>query len=330
MAKPEGDRTPKTLEERGFHIIDVHAHPFVKGGYPPAMKAMLASRKYTQPHWVGKSGKGTLEDLKAEFDETGHEVMANDARSHGVKMQPVAWDATSGMGEPPTSNDFVYGLWKGFPDAFFGAWGSVDPWQGQNALHEAERAITELKLIGLKFQQCTQKFRVNDRRFYPLWDLCQQLEAPVQFHIGYTGMGSGAPGGDGLYSMTYCQPLDVDEVAADFPRLKIIALHVGEPWPEVINHVAMHKTNVMRETSGMWPKYFPQCMTYDMNRRLQDKFIFGSEWGVFKLSEILKQWEELDLRPGIMEKVMYKNALNFLGERFEKCGLDLSPWKGLV
>ena len=52
--------------------------------------------------------------------------------------------------------------------------------------------------------------------------------------------------------------------------------------------------------------------------------------GFLKLSEILKQWEELDLRPGIMEKVMYKNALNFLGERFEKCGLDLSPWKGLV
>ena len=31
-----------------------------------------------------------------------------------------------------------------------------------------------------------------------------------------------------------------------------------------------------------------------------------------------------------MEKVMYKNALNFLGERFEQCGLDLSPWKGLM
>ena len=58
MAQPQGDRTPKTLEERGYHIIDVHAHPFIKGGYPPAMKAMLASRKYTQPNWVGKSGKG--------------------------------------------------------------------------------------------------------------------------------------------------------------------------------------------------------------------------------------------------------------------------------
>ena len=104
MAIAAGDRTPKTPEERGFQIIDIHAHPFIRGGYPPAMKAMLASRKYTQPNWRGKSGNATLEDLKAEFDETGPEVMANDAKSHGVKMQPVAWDATSGMGEPPTSN----------------------------------------------------------------------------------------------------------------------------------------------------------------------------------------------------------------------------------
>lgn len=328
MAKPEGDRTPKTLEQRGFYILDVHAHPNVKGGYPPAMKATLSARKYTQPNWVGKSGNRTLEDLYEEFPE--RDVMAKDAIAHGVKMQPVGWDATSSTGEKPVSNDFVHGLWKEFPDAFFGAWGSVDPWQGQKALEEAERALTELKLIGLKFQQCSQRFRVNDKKFYPLWDLCQQLGAPVQFHVGYTGLGSGGPGGDGFYSMSYCQPLDVDEVAADFPNLKIIALHAGEPWPEVINHVAMHKGNVMRETSGMWPKYFPHCMTFDINRRLQDKFIFGSEWGYFNLGELLKQWEELDLRPGIMEKVMYKNVLNFLGERFEKCGLDLSPWKGLV
>lgn len=38
MAKPEGDRIPKTLEQRGFYVLDVHAHPNVKGGYPPAMK----------------------------------------------------------------------------------------------------------------------------------------------------------------------------------------------------------------------------------------------------------------------------------------------------
>ena len=104
------------------------------------MKAMLASRKYTQPNWRGKSGNATLEDLKAEFDETGPEVMANAAKSHGVKMQPVAWDATSGMGEPPTRNEFVYNLWQQYPETFFGARGSVAPRQGQQALHAAAPA----------------------------------------------------------------------------------------------------------------------------------------------------------------------------------------------
>ena len=118
MAQAQGDRTPKTPEERGYLIIDVHAHPFVTGGYPPAMQAMLASRKYTQPNWRGKSGNATLQDLKDEFDETTPKMMADDAKTHGVKMQPVAWDATSGMGEPPTSNEFVHKLWQDFPDSF--------------------------------------------------------------------------------------------------------------------------------------------------------------------------------------------------------------------
>jgi predicted TIM-barrel fold metal-dependent hydrolase len=328
MAKNAENRIPKTLEERGFHIIDVHAHPNVKGGYPPAMKATLSARKYTQPLWVGKSGNKTLEDLYEEFPEK--EVMVQDAIAHGVKMQPVGWDCETSTGEKPVSNDFIASLVKDFPEAFIGGWGSVDPWKGEMALQEAERALTKLNLIGLKFQQCSQRFYVNDRKHYPLWDLCQQIGAPVQFHVGYTGLGSGGEGGDGFYSMSYCQPLHIDEVAADFPRLKIIMLHAAEPWPDVANMVAMHKGNVVRETSGMWPKYFPQVMTYDMNRRLQDKFLFGSEWGYFALGELLKQWEELDLRPGIREKVMYKNAINFLGERFEKCGVDLSFWKGLV
>ena len=120
MAKES--KAPKTPEERGYQIIDVHAHPYVTGGYPPAMQAMLESRKYTNKNWKGKSGNATLQDLKDEFDETTHEMMAMDAKSHGVAMQPVAWDATSGMGEPPTSNDFVYNLWQEYPDCFCGAW----------------------------------------------------------------------------------------------------------------------------------------------------------------------------------------------------------------
>ena len=318
----------RSPEERGFTILDVHGHPSVRGGEPPVMRYALSLKKYLEPRWRGQSGNATREDLIAEMPVL--EDMVADLVKHGVKCMPVAWDAETATGEKPCSNDFVARIVKEHPEAFLAGWGSVDPWKGVAALREAERCIKELKLIGLKFQQASQRFHVNDRRFYPLWDLCQQLGAPVQFHCGYTGLGSGGPGGDGVYCLTYCRPLEIDEVAADFPKLKIMMLHAAEPWPWEANMVAVHKRNVYRETSGIWPKYFPENMVYEMNRRLRDKFVFGTDWGYFNLHQLLEQWEQVDLRPGILEKVMYKNALNFLGEELERVGADLSPWKGLI
>lgn len=328
MSKDTEKRMPKTPEERGFPILDIHAHPSVKdGGVPPVMRYALSLKKYLEPRWTGKSGNRTMEDLIDEMPVLDDFIAI--LRKHNIKCTPVAWDAESGTGEKPCSNDFVAKIVREHPDVFLCGWGSVDPWKGVAALQEAERCIKELKLIGLKFQQASQRFHVNDKRFYPLWDLCQDLGAVVQFHSGYTGLGSGGPGGDGMYCMSFCRPIEVDEVAADFPRLKIILLHASEPWPWEANMVALHKRNVVRETSGIWPRYFPHEMVYDMNRRLQDKFLFGSEWPYFNTDELLKQWEELDLRPGVLEKVMFKNAINFLGEELERVGADLSPWKGL-
>lgn len=317
---------PKTAAERGYRILDIHGHPSVKGGQPPVMKYALSLKRYLEPRWKGKSGNASMEDLLAELPDLDY--MVQDLLRNGVKCTPVAWDAETATGEPPCSNDFVATIVKEHPEAFLAGWGSVDPWKGQKALAEAERCIKVLNMIGLKFQQASQRFHVNDRRFYPLWDLCQELHAPVQFHSGYTGLGAGGPGGDGIYCMSYCRPLEIDEVAADFPHLKIIMLHASEPWPWEANMVAIHKRNVVRETSGIWPRYFPENMAYEMNRRLQDKFLFGSEWGYFNLEQLLAQWHELDLRPGVIEKVMYKNALNFLGEELERIGADLNPWKG--
>jgi predicted TIM-barrel fold metal-dependent hydrolase len=310
---------------RGYYIIDVHAHPYVVGGKPPVMKYSLSTKKYYEPRWKGKSGNATMDDLLAELPTV--DFMVQDIVKNGVKSTPVAWDAETSTGEPPCSNDFVATIVRENPDAFLAGWGSVDPWKGQKALEEAVRCIKELKLIGFKFQQASQRFHVNDKQFYPLWDLCQEIGAPVQFHCGYTGLGSGAPGGDGIYCMSYCRPIEIDEVAADFPHLKIIMLHAAEPWPWEANMVALHKKNVVRETSGIWPRYFPETMMHEMNRRLQDKFLFGSEWGYYNLEQVLADWAKLDLRPGVIEKVMYKNAIRFLGEDFERVGADLSPWK---
>ena len=321
----------KTLEERGYPIIDVHGHhgslkslsDGSSGKLPPITELSIALEEYFRHR------KLTMEELLATW-QTEDEMVAL-FKKYGVHCMPVAWTAPVSRGEVGHDNDYIYNLWQRHKDIILGFWGSVDPWMGKAALREAERCLRDLKAIGIKFQQPVQAFHPDDRRFYPLWDLIASYNGFVQFHGGYTGVGTGLPGGGGIKVLEYSNPVYVDNLAADFPKLRIILMHISDPWTEEADLVCMHKGNVCRETSGALPRFFPERMFHDINTRLKDKFMFGSEYPYFRLVEdILEGHEKLQYREGIIEKLMYKNALNILGDRLENAGADLSPWKGLV
>jgi len=325
------DLWPMTFEERGYPIIDVHGHHGIleklssgeRGRLAPSTKLALQLEKYFRHRELN------MEEYMATLPT--EDEMAAVFKKYGVYATPVAWVAPYGSGDTTHDNDYIEALVKRHPDIFLGWWGSVDPHMGVLAMEEAERLLRDKKVIGFKFMQAIQKFRVNDPMCYPLWDLIASYNSVVQFHGGYTGQGTGLPGGGGVKVFKYTDPLDMDEVAADFPNLRIIIMHAADPWTEVANLCCMHKGNVYRETSGIVPRYMPERMIYDINRRLQDKFMFGSEFPYFPLELILGSHEkEVTYREGIREKLFYKNALNILGDRFENAGADLSPWKGLM
>jgi predicted TIM-barrel fold metal-dependent hydrolase len=322
----------KTLEERGYPMIDVHGHQgnlkILKDGspgmLPPTTKHQIALEKYFRHREL------TIEQIRANLPS--EDEMEATFKKYGVHFCPAAWTAPTTQGEIGQTNDYIYNLWQQHPDICLGFWASVDPWMGVEALREAERCLKDLKALGIKFQQPSQKFHLNDSRFYPLWDLIQNYNGFIQWHGGYTGIGTGMPGGGGIKVLEYGNPIDVDSVAADFPKLRIIIMHMCDPFTEAAELVCMHKGNVYRETSGTLVRYIPQRVAHDINTRLRTKFMFGSEYPYFRLAEdILDGWEnDFQFRNGIPEMFFYKNALNILGDRFENAGADLSSWKHLA
>ena len=310
-------------------IIDVHCHPYTKVGWRSLGKFRMHLEKYLYkkditPEQVTK---------EAPTDEEWVQVY----RELGVVAMPVGWDAETAMapGDPlyqSNSNDYIASLRDRFPDVVITGWGSVDPWKGWRAQEEAVRCVKELKLIGLKFQQVGQAFMVSDKRFYPLWDTCQEMGIPVQFHSGFTGLGSGAPGALGT-KLKYTMNLipDFDDVAADFPRMKIIFLHPTDGREEDAVLICRHKGNVYRELSGMWPEYISVTSPHtwsELNRRQREKYMFASEFNLFPLDGILWQHMQLDYREGILEGMFYKNTINILGEELERnAGVNLKEWK---
>jgi predicted TIM-barrel fold metal-dependent hydrolase len=247
-----------------------------------------------------------------KFDARPDSQIAEDFRRDDVLAMAIAWDAEHGAAGGVYANDDLAALSRTYPDVFLPGWGMVDPWRGRKGLEEIERAITTLGLTGIKYQPPVQDFSPADTQFYPIWDLLQSLGAPVLIHSGTTAIGAGEPGGLG-FKLHHARPIpNIDNVAADFPRLQIIAAHPGWPWTEELIAVALHKKNVAIDISGWGPKYVPAALKHDMQRRLQDKVLFGSDYPGWSPGQCCDEWEMEGFKPAVIEKLFRHNATRLL------------------
>ncbi len=105
----------------------------------------------------------------------------------------------------------------------------------------------------------------------------------------------------------------IDQLAADFPDLNIVAAHPGWPWTDEMLAVALHKGNVSWELSGWAPKYFPDALKRDIKGRLKDKIMFGSDYPSIPYERIFTEWKELAYSDEVMEKIFHRNAERILG-----------------
>jgi hypothetical protein len=128
---------------------------------------------------------------------------------------------------------------KKYPGRVY-SFAGVDPRRYQ-AVKIFEKAVTQYGAIGLKlYPPCG--FTADSPQCYPLYAKCVELDVPVLIHSGYTFCRA-------LYSMT-CHPKYIEQVAMDFPDLKIIIAHSGiqtnasTAWWEDAMGIARTKWNV--------------------------------------------------------------------------------------
>ena len=189
---------------------------------------------------------------------------------------------------------------------------SIDPWKGKMAVREAKRLVAEYGVKGFKFHPTMQGFYPNDRMAYPLYEAIEEAGAIALFHTGQTGVGSGMPGGMGM-RLKYSNPIHVDDVAADFPDLKIILAHPSFPWQEEALAVCQHKPNVHIDLSGWSPKYFPEILVKYANSLLKKKMLFGSDWPAITPDRWLADFENAGFRDEVRSLILKDNALRLLG-----------------
>ena len=259
-----------------MRIIDVHCYPNTREWIACQQPYVDALAAYWNRPWVPKKEEEVVQEFTAA----------------GVEAVLVALDLETTIGTPPCSNDFVSAMQKRHPKRIIQSWAAVDPFKGETAIREAKHAIQGLGMLGFHFHPIMGHFAVNDRRLYPLFELINELKVPVMIDVGTTGMGAGMPGGMGA-KIRHAHPSAIDELAADFPNLTIIAAHPGWPWVDEMTAVVLHKGNVYWELSGWAPKYFPAQLKVDIRSRLKDKVMFGSDYPSLPYERIFREWDEL-------------------------------------
>ena len=279
-----------------MRIIDLHCYPNTEPWIKCQGPYVDALAKYWKRQWTWK-----------QEDEVVREFAAA-----GVDAILVALDLETTVKTPPCSNDYVRDMQQRHKDRIIQAWAAVDPLKGDAAIAEAQHAIRDLKMLGFHFHPIMGHFAVNERRFYPLWEAISALKVPVMIDVGTTGMGAGTPGGLGA-KLRHAHPSCIDELAADFPDLTIVAAHPGWPWVDEMTAVVLHKGNVFWELSGWAPKYFPVQLKTDIRARLQDKIMFGSDYPSIPYARLFQEWRELGYADDVMEKIFHRNAERVLG-----------------
>ena len=197
----------------------------------------------------------------------------------------------------------VAGYCRKHPERFSGLAG-VDPFRGMTGVRELEVAVKELGFVGAHLYPHWFGLAPDHAKYYPYYAKCCELDIPIMMQVGQNL----------VYNPerplpSVGRPITLDQVAIDFPELKLIGIHIGIPWADEMIAMAWKHKNVYIGVDAYAPKYWPQSLIHYLNTYGQDKVLFGTDWPVIDPERAIKEIADLNLREEPMQKLMRDNAL---------------------
>ncbi len=185
-----------------------------------------------------------------------------------------------------------------YPDRFVGLAG-YNPYRITESLREIEIAVRDYGFRGVYVHIYGFDIPIHDRKMYPLYAKCVELDIPVSLQVGHVLEAMPSDCG---------RPIYLDRVACDFPELKIIGAHTGWPWVEELISVCYKWENVWMGIDAWMPKYLkPEIIQFINSRLGQDRCVWGTNGLPWK--ENLRQLDELGLKPEAKRKLLRENAI---------------------
>lgn len=193
---------------------------------------------------------------------------------------------------------------------------SIDPGT-VGYMDELVRCHQELGCCGVKLGAVYQGVHPLDAKYYEIYSYCCKHGLPIITHMATT-FSSGVP-------LDYARPIYMDQVACDFPDLRIVLTHLGHPWEGETLAIIRKQPNVFADLSALYyrPWQFYNSMRLAMEYHAEGKILFGSDYpatttatsltGIRNINNILAKSGLPAIPETLIEELIHRDSLSLLG-----------------
>lgn len=257
---------------------------------------------HTHTHLDPGTNGQEIKDLLASMDDAGVDKAAVFAASiNGLPTEQVIREI-----EPYRDRLFAVGCVSPLMPGYGTEPRIVDEWLASGTIR------------ALKFYTGYEHFFPADPRLRPYMHLLVKHDRPAIFHSG--DLYDKIPGA----KLKYSRPIEVDELAAEMPDLKIVIAHMGSPWFMDAAQVCYKNKNVYADCSGfVYGGFGPDqrrrfaegWRAFDdiMEGAAADKILFGTDWPISGMRPYIEVVRGLAGDDASAEKIFSGNATRVFG-----------------
>lgn len=256
-------------------IIDFHTHIF------PEDIAQKAVNHVGDYYGYKMEGNGKIEQL----DDM--------AKGLGIANYVIHSSATRAS-QVENVNDFIATHTKKYNKAI--GFGTIHHEHGD--ISGEIKRMQAIGLKGIKLHPDFQRFDIDSPLMYPIYEAAQG-KLPVLFHVGDEVSDSSSP-------------RRLRRIMDSFPRLVVIAAHLGGycAWDEAAQY--LHGTRAYLDTSSIFPKLTKEQAKKIILTHGVDRVVFGSDYPLKLTSAAIEEFLQIGLNDEFNKKILYENAIALL------------------
>jgi len=166
-------------------------------------------------------------------------------------------------------------------------------------------------------------FSVNSASFRPVWEQIVELNVPVLVHTGHAF---------GPLQSRHCRPIELDDILAEYPDLRIVAAHLAGGWFEELCWMGYTKPNLYADVS-LWQircrrnrNGFLSSIRDALDMFGPERLLFGTDWpftaGLMTPKDYLRTFRDLAASPDAGPEFMSAEIKGLMGRNAQKLLAD--------